>query len=102
MARAELSDAARYDLWEIYSYYLTEAGTEVADRIRDEILYKFRLLSEHSLIGRSRPDILPNMRTLPHKKFVIFYFPKEYGVEIVRVIHSARDVESIIENEFLN
>lgn len=102
MARAELTGAARYDLGEIYSYYVAKADVPIADRIRDDILKQFRLLAEHNLIGSPRFDVHPEMRALPHKKFVIFYLPTDYGVEILRVIHSARDIESMIETDFIN
>lgn len=102
MARAELTDAARYDLWEIYSYYVAEAEVTIADRIRDDILKKIRLLAEHNLIGSPRFDALPEMRALPHQKFVIFYLPTDYGVQILRVIHSARDIDGMLATDFVN
>lgn len=101
MPRAELNDAARLDLWEIYAYYASEADIRTADRIRDELLSKIKLLAEHNLIGSPRFNVEADLRAFPHRKFVIFYFPREYGAEIVRVLHSARDIQTILEDEFL-
>lgn len=102
MRRAELSDSARYDLWEIYAYYATEVDVETADRIRDEILSKIRLLVEHNFLGEPRSDVQAGLRKIPHKRFIIFYFPRDFGVEIARVLHAARDINSILEDEFEN
>lgn len=102
MARAELSDAARYDLWEIYFYYADQTDLPLADQVRDEILGKIRLLSEHKLIGSPRFELRPGMRAFPHKKFVIFYLPTESGVYILRVIHSAMDIRSMGAADFEN
>ncbi|HQU90824.1 MAG TPA: type II toxin-antitoxin system RelE/ParE family toxin [Pyrinomonadaceae bacterium] len=102
MAKAELSGSARYDLWDIYAYYAEQADIAIADEIRDELLGRFRLLAQHRLIGSPRFHIYPEMRAFPHKKFVIFYLPTDFGVEILRVIHSARDIESMTERDFVN
>lgn len=33
------------------------------------------------------------------KKYLVFYRPTDLGVEILRVIHGARDIEAILEEE---
>ena len=44
------------------------------------------------MAGRSRAELLPNLRSFAAGSYTIFYFPEEDGVEIFRVIHSARDI----------
>lgn len=37
------------------------------------------------------------MQSFPHGRFVIFYHDLTDAIEIVRVLHGARDIESIFE-----
>ena len=32
-------------------------------------------------------------------RYVVFYLPLSRGIEVVRVLHGSRDIESIFENE---
>jgi len=60
---------------------------------------KFQLLATHNQIGTLRTDladILPNLRTFSVGNYVIFFQPTDYGVRIVRVLHSARDTRSAL------
>jgi toxin ParE1/3/4 len=36
-----------------------------------------------------------NLRSFPVGSYVIFYRPIEEGIEVIRVLHSARDIEDI-------
>jgi len=50
-------------------------------------------------MGRSRPGLATDLRSLPVGRYVIFYVPLPKGVEIVRVLHGARDIESVLHEE---
>jgi toxin ParE1/3/4 len=50
-------------------------------------------------MGRSRLELAPDLRSFPVGQYVIFYLPLPKGVEIVRVLHGARDIESILQEE---
>lgn len=102
MPEVKLTDTARYDLWSMYSYLVEEADIETADRFTDEFLKKFQMLAEFKMLGSPRFELKPNLRIFPHGKYLIFYFPTDFGVEIFRVLHSARNIPEIIENDLLN
>jgi toxin ParE1/3/4 len=61
---------------------------------------KFELLANNREIGRREDDFIIEMRMFPFKKYHIYYFPTETGVEIYRVMHGARDNEGEFENYF--
>ena len=42
-----------------------------------------------------RPSLGPDLRLAVHRKYNIYFRVAEHGIDIVRVLHSARDVESI-------
>lgn len=88
-----VSPLAEEDLEEIWSF-VAERDVEAADRLIDEITSRFDHLLAYPEAGRARHDLLVNLRSLPVKRYVIFYQPTDDGVEIFRVLHGSRDVQS--------
>lgn len=97
MARIILSKLAVSDLEDIWNY-ISEYNPDAANAMLRGLAKTFRLLSENAEIGRNRPELFVNLRSLPHKNYVIFYFPSEDGVEIYRVLHGSRDIEEVFED----
>jgi toxin ParE1/3/4 len=96
MPTVKLSDQASADIDEIYTY-IGENDPSAAERLTDELYEKFYMLSENPLSGRLRTEIGPGLRSFPHRRYIIIYITVDRGVEIYRVLHSARDVESQFE-----
>lgn len=46
-------------------------------------------------MGRLRDELTEGLRSFPVGRYVIFYRIVQDGVEIVRVLHGARDLDSI-------
>lgn len=82
---------ARSDLDEIWAYIAADSVT-AADRMMDRFQELFKMLGRQTLIGEARDDILPGVRSFPAGKYVIYYRPAGAGVQIIRVIHGARDI----------
>jgi toxin ParE1/3/4 len=59
----------------------------------------FRALVRQPDMGRSRPELAPEVRSFPVGQYVIFYVPLAKAVDIVRVLHGARDIESILQED---
>jgi toxin ParE1/3/4 len=53
------------------------------------------MLAKYPEAGRERPEIAAGLRSFPIGKYVLFYRPIHDGVEIVRVLHGSRDIDSI-------
>lgn len=88
-----VSPLAEEDLEEIWSF-IAERDVEAADRLIDEITGRFDHLLAYPEAGRARHELLVNLRSFPVKRYVIFYQPTDDGVEIFRVLHGSRDVQS--------
>jgi len=58
---------------------------------------KCELLSEQPGVGRDRSDVLSGLRGFPVGNYVIFYQPVDDGIEIVRVLHGARDIPELFD-----
>ncbi|WP_245334863.1 type II toxin-antitoxin system RelE/ParE family toxin [Bradyrhizobium mercantei] len=63
-----------------------------ADRVVDRIGNIFQMLAENPLAGRQRPELGMSIRSFPVGNYVLFYEAFPNGVEIVRVLHGARDI----------
>jgi toxin ParE1/3/4 len=84
-AKADLSD-----IWQ----FIAEDSDDQADAFIDLIDQKFQLLAQQSGLGRRRDELPEGLRSFPAGRYVIFYLPIPGGVQIVRVLHGARDIEA--------
>jgi toxin ParE1/3/4 len=82
---------AEEDLDEIW-LYIAKDNLAAADQLLDQVGNSCHLLAHEPLMGRARPELSPNLRSLSVARYVIFYTPSTTGIEIVRVLHSARDI----------
>ncbi|HXG82471.1 MAG TPA: type II toxin-antitoxin system RelE/ParE family toxin [Pyrinomonadaceae bacterium] len=97
MAIVKITPLAESDLEEIFVYMAGNNPDSAAGFLRD-LGQKFELLAENPTLGRARHDYFVELRSFPHKKYVIFYFPIKDGVEIYRIVHSARNIEDLFED----
>ncbi len=97
--RYELTEPAKSDLKDIWTY-IAENNPNAADKFMREFAKKFQLLADNPKIGRAHDEYILNLRSFPYKDYVIFYFPIDNSVEIYRVLHGARDIESLFEEFF--
>jgi toxin ParE1/3/4 len=96
MGRIIQSPEAQNNLIEIW-LYIAQENQAAADRLIDTINEKLILLSESSQLGQARPELAPLLRSFPVNKYLLFYRPIPGGIELVRVIHGARDIENLFE-----
>ncbi len=89
---------ARVDLVEIWDYIADDSEAQ-ADAFIDSIDRKLRILSEKPYLGRVRQELAENMRSFPVDRYVIFYIVIPNGIQIVRVLHGARDLDSMFEGD---
>jgi toxin ParE1/3/4 len=98
MNEPRITPQAEGDLEEIWQY-VAQGGEDRADAFLDAILNQCRQLAQFPRMGRTRENLASNLRSFPVKKYVIFYRPVNDTVEIVRILHSARDIETIFQND---
>ena len=98
MPRVMRRPLAETDILEIWDYIADETLT-AADRWIDRIDEQFSLLAAQPIIGRSRSELAPGMRSFPVGRYLIFYAPLEDGIDVVRVLHGARDIDAIFKPE---
>jgi toxin ParE1/3/4 len=93
MAVIVLQTRAQVVLSEIWEF-IADDSDEQADAFIDLIDQKFQVLAQQSGFGRRRREALvEGLRSFPVGRYVIFYLAVPGGVQIVRVLHGARDFE---------
>ncbi|MGA2061071.1 MAG: type II toxin-antitoxin system RelE/ParE family toxin [Thermoguttaceae bacterium] len=98
MNRYTLAPRAVADLNAIWDYIAIQNNSpENAKQFLDRFCEKFTLLASHPLLGESRSDLRPDLRIFAADNYVILYYPLSDGVEIVGVLHGARDYQSLFQ-----
>src|SRR5262245_1023764 len=95
MSDYHISPQADEDLIDIWSFIALDS-LDAADSLLDGFVEKFELIAENPQAGRARPELARNLRSFPAGRYVIFYRPQPDAVEIIRVLHTARDIHAII------
>ena len=100
MSRLVLAPAARQDLRAIRDHIAKDdpdAARRVVTRLRDMA----RPLAGTPAIGRGRLEPGARIRSFVADRYVLFYRPlsRPGGIELVRVLHGARDVDAIFSKD---
>jgi toxin ParE1/3/4 len=83
--------------------YIAASSPAAAERYLEALEVTLQQLAQMPGIGRSRDYVsqrLAGLRQWPVKGFdqyLIFYRADEYTVEVVRVLHGARDIAAILD-----
>ncbi len=88
------SDSAEADLLAIW-IEIASARPRSADRMIDELDRACGRLARAPGSGRSRDELSPGLRSLPVRRYVIFYRASAGRLEVARVLHGARDLDAL-------
>ena len=94
MALVKRSAKAEEDLIDIW-LYISDDSPENADRFLDKLNEKAKKIAEFPDIGVSRPELTDNLKSFPVDRYVLFYRVIPEGIELVRVLHSSKDITLI-------
>ena len=93
MAVIVLQPRAKADLSEIWEF-IADDSDDQADAFIDLIDQMFQLPAQQAGLGRRREELAEGLRSFPVGRYVIFYLAIPGGVQIVRMLHGARDIEA--------
>lgn len=79
------------DLAEIWAFIADDSEAN-ADRFLAKLETKLELLATQPNMGRERPELMTGMRSLPFARYVVYFMAQSDGIDIVRVLHSGRDI----------
>jgi toxin ParE1/3/4 len=94
---------AKADLLEHY-VFIAEENLEAADQFLEAAEAAFRKLAAMPGMGRrwrsdeARIDAI-RVWPIPGWTYLVFYRPTDTGIEVIRILHGARDVTALIADE---
>ena len=96
MKRFNLSPEAARDIREIWAY-IAQDSIKAARRLRLQILDSCQRIATNPGIGHRREDLTDKpVLFWPVAYYLIIYNPARKPVEVVRVVHGARDIPSLL------
>ena len=96
MPRIIRAPQAEEDLFEI-GLYIARDNPVAADRLLDTIEQKLDLLARQPMVGSDCSYLAEGLRRFPIGNYVVYYRPFPDGIEVVRVLHGARDADSLFQ-----
>jgi toxin ParE1/3/4 len=96
---------ARLDLLEQFVHFGEESGVELAERYVAAVNEICAMLVKQPNAGVAYDSGiagLQGMRRFPIRGFEnyqLFYIPRPGGIDVVRILHGARDIDSILSEE---
>jgi toxin ParE1/3/4 len=94
MAQVIRSELARRDALEIW-VNVAEGNFDAADRLMDRFEEVLNDLAETPGMGRSRDEYGQGLRSFPVGDYLLFYHAVPGGIEVVRIVHGARDLPGL-------
>ena len=100
-----LRPRARLDILEQFVYFGDQENVELAERYLAAVEATCRLLAEHPYSGTAYDSGIARLRGLRRfrvkgfESYLVFYVPQETGIDIVRVLHGARDINKLFARE---
>ena len=89
-----ISRQAIEDLINIWSHIALD-NPDAADAFTDKLYTSCKNLTVMPEMGRPRGELLPGLRSLTHKGYIIFYRSGNQKIEIIRILNGCMDVDSI-------
>lgn len=98
MSRYSLTRLAHEDLDAIWDYLAIEcdnpsAAEEQLRRIHETLT----LLAAQPRLGQAS-GVRPDLRHFPVNPYVVFYCPANDGIQVIGVVHGARDMDAVLRN----
>lgn len=98
MTRILKRPRAKADLAEIWGY-IAEDSEDRADAFIDVIDKKLSMLAENPCIGKARHELGEGIRSFPVGRYILFYRAISEGIDVIRVLHGARDLNAIFDRD---
>ncbi|MGD9542677.1 MAG: type II toxin-antitoxin system RelE/ParE family toxin [Methylocystis sp.] len=81
----------------MWAYVADDSSESIATRLLDKIRATFSRLQDFPFSGAERHQLAPDLRVVLHGSYAIYYLPSDSEIEIVRVLHGARDSAAIAD-----
>lgn len=94
LSRIVRSPQAQEDLIDVWTY-IAASNDVAADRLLDRVRAKLAALADSPGIGRPRSELASGLHSFTVRPYVLLYRQIDDGIELVRVLHGARDLGAV-------
>ena len=92
MRRLKMSQAAQRDLKAIARYIADQSGSDIARGLIDGVReHCDRIASLPGSLGTARPELGADLRSTPHRRYIIYFRYTEDALEVINVRDARRD-----------
>lgn len=84
---------------ELWVGLATRVSPEAADRQNERILERCETHAQFPTMAPRCEELGRGLRNFPVGRVVVFYRPRDDGIEVIRVIHGARNLEDLFGDE---
>ena len=99
MSKYQFTPLALADLFDIWSF-IAQDNAAAADRVEEAAYRACDFLADSPLAGRIRKELTPLPVRFwvvqPYLNYLIVYDPEKKPLQIIRILHSARDLPSVL------
>ena len=99
MSHYTITPLAAADLDNIYQYIASD-NLVAAGKLLERYTEIFQKLAVVPGLGRNRPELGRGIKSFPTESYIIFYRVVEGGIQILRVLHGARDIQKIFTQNY--
>ena len=96
MKRVDIRPSADADLDDIYEW-IARDDPQAAERTVERIVDAAKRLRHFPDSGTSRPELGPQARSIVIGKYLVLYRVGSDSVDILRVVHGARDLGGMLD-----
>jgi toxin ParE1/3/4 len=86
---------SRRDYGGIWDYVSEHGSIPAADKLLREFDSALEFLSDFPGAGPARTELLARLRSFPVGNYLIFYRRIRGGIDLVRLVHGARDLRRV-------
>jgi toxin ParE1/3/4 len=99
--RLVFTHSAQVNLTEIADYIERQSGSlATAERFCDGLIARCQHLAElPGVLGRARPELLPDLRSSPHGNYLIFFRYLDDALEVVNILEGHRDIAAFFRTD---
>ncbi|MGK7925440.1 MAG: type II toxin-antitoxin system RelE/ParE family toxin [Spirulina sp.] len=97
MSYYSFSDEAIRDLNSICNR-IAQSDPRAASQLFDKIRQKCKLVANFPNMGKNYEQLVPRLRGFVINDYIVFYYPQEEGIEVVKVASGYRDLESLFSD----
>jgi plasmid stabilization system protein ParE len=99
--RAIFLASVRNDLVAILTHIARTSGSlSLAQRFVAELRRRcHELAALPGTLGRARPELGPDLRSMSHKGYVIFFRYADHRFEVVNILEGHRDIEAFFDDD---